>query len=55
MTTKKPKDRNAEVDFCGQNRSNATHAPVTDPETRLYKMSPGTGANLCFIGHTHHG
>ena len=26
--------------------------PVTDPEARLYKKSPGTGANLCFIGHT---
>ena len=52
MTTKKPKDRNAEVDFCGQNRSNATHAPLTDPEARLYKKSPGTGASLCFTGHT---
>jgi len=25
---------------------------VTDPEARLYKKPPGTGANLCFIGHT---
>jgi len=31
MTTEKPKDRNTEVDFRGQKRSNATHAPVTDP------------------------
>jgi len=52
MTTAKPRDRNTEVDFRGQKRSNATHAPVTDPEARLYKKSPGTGANLCFIGHT---
>jgi len=52
MTTAKPSDRNAEVDFRGQKRSNATHASVTDPEARLYKKSPGTGANLCFIGHT---
>jgi hypothetical protein len=51
-TTEKPGDRNAEVDFRGQKRSNATHASLTDPEARLYKKSPGTGANLCFIGHT---
>ena len=31
MTTEKPRDRNTEVDFRGQKRSNATHAPVTDP------------------------
>jgi len=52
MTTAKPSDRNAEVDFRGQKRSNATHTSVTDPEARLYKKSPGTGASLCFIGHT---
>ena len=43
--------RNAEVDFRGEKRSNATHASTTDPEARLYKKSPGTGAVLCFIGH----
>ena len=52
MTPSKPKHRNAEVDFRGQKRSNATHASVTDPEARLYKKSPGAGASLCFIGHT---
>ena len=46
------KDRNADVDFHGQKRSNATHASVTDPEARLYKKSPGSGAVLCFMGHT---
>jgi len=46
------KNRNAEVDFHGQKRSNATHASVTDPEARLYRKSPGTGAVLCFMGHT---
>lgn len=46
------KNRNAEVDFHGQRRSNATHASVTDPEARLYKKSPGAGAILCFMGHT---
>ena len=52
MTPENPTDRNAEVDFRGQKRSNATHASVTDPEARLYKKSAGTGATLCFIGHT---
>jgi transposase len=46
------KNRNDEVDFHGQKRSNATHASVTDPEARLYKKSPGAGAILCFMGHT---
>ena len=43
--------RNAEVDFKGEKRSNATHASTTDPDARLYKKSPGTGAMPCFIGH----
>jgi len=43
--------RNAEVDFKGEKRSNATHVSITDPDARLYKKSPGTGAMLCFIGH----
>lgn len=32
--------RNAEVDFRGEKRSNATHASTTDPEARLCKKSP---------------
>lgn len=43
--------RNAEVDFKGEKRSNVTHVSITDPDARLYKKSPGTGAMLCFIGH----
>lgn len=43
--------RNVEVDFRGEKRSNATHASTTDPDARLYKKSPGTGAVLCFMGH----
>ncbi|SMO98258.1 Transposase DDE domain-containing protein [Paracoccus laeviglucosivorans] len=39
------------VDFRGERRSNATHVSTTDPDARLYKKSPGTGAMLCFIGH----
>lgn len=42
---------NAEVDFRGEKRSNATHASTTDPDVRLYKKPPGTGAMLCFIDH----
>ncbi|MFC3169448.1 IS5 family transposase [Paracoccus fontiphilus] len=45
------RSRNAEVDFKGEKRSNATHASTTDPEARLYKKSPGAGAVLCFMGH----
>ena len=52
MTRPARKDRNAEVDFRGEKRSNATHASTTDPEARLYKKSPGTGAILGFLGHT---
>jgi len=51
MRRDRPQNRNAEVDFRGEKRSNATHASTTDPDARLYKKSPGTGAMLCFIGH----
>ena len=44
-------NRNVEVDFRGEKRSNATHASTTDPDARLYKKSPDTGAMLCFMGH----
>ena len=45
------RNRNTEVDFKGEKRSNATHASTTDPEARLYKKSPGTGATRCVMGH----
>jgi len=51
MPRSRRQNRNGEVDFRGEKRSNATHASITDPEARLYKKSPGTGAMLCFIGH----
>ena len=44
--------RNAEANFRGQKRSNATHASVTDPDARLYKKAPGAAAMLCFMAHT---
>jgi transposase len=52
MTRPAHRNRNTEVDFRGEKRSNATHASVTDPDARLFKKSPGAGAMLCFMGHT---
>ena len=52
MTRPARHDRNAEVDFRGERRSNATHASTTDPDARLFRKSQGTGAMLCFMGHT---
>ncbi len=45
---------NAEIDFTGEKRSNATNATnasTPDPDARPYRKSPGTGAMRCFIGH----
>src|ERR671916_422778 len=43
--------RNAEVNFRGEVRSNATHASTTDPDARLYRKGKGKEAKLCFMGH----
>jgi transposase len=43
--------RNAETDFRGQRRSNATHASLTDPDARLYRKRENTAAVLCHMGH----
>jgi transposase len=43
--------RNAEVNWHGQRRSNATHASTTDPDARLFRKSLNTAATLCFAGH----
>lgn len=45
-----PSRENAEADFRGEKRSNSTHASTTNPDTRHYKESSGTGAVLCFMG-----
>ena len=50
MTRPVHRNRNAEIDFRGEKRSNATHASTTDPDARLFKKSAGTGAVLCFMG-----
>lgn len=44
--------RNAEVDFHGQKRTNATHASRTDPEARLHRKGLGKEAKLAHMGHT---
>jgi transposase len=42
---------NADVDFRGQKRRNATHQSTTDPEARLRKKATGREARLCFGLH----
>jgi len=46
-----PDDTKDPEDFHGEHRSNETHESRTDPEARLFKKSPGTAAELCFMGH----
>jgi transposase len=43
--------RNAEHDFHGEKRGNATHASTTDPDARLFRKSSGQPAQLCHMGH----
>lgn len=45
------KPRNAEVNWHGQKRSNATHRSRTDPQARLYKKANGQAAKLSHGGH----
>ncbi len=45
------KGRNAEVDFHGQKRGNATHTSTTDPEALLFRKSSNTAAELSYMGH----
>ena len=45
------KPRNAEVDFHGQKRTNATHRSKTDPEAKLYRKGMGKEAKLAHMGH----
>jgi len=43
--------RNAERDFHGEKRTNATHASTTDPDARLFRKGRGKEAKLCHMGH----
>ena len=42
---------NADVDFRGQKRSNATHGSTTDPEAKLFRKGDGKPSQLCYVGH----
>ncbi len=44
-------ERNSEVSWRGEKRSNETHLSATDPEARLATKSPGQAAKLSFAGH----
>lgn len=41
--------RNAERDFRGERRSNATHGSVTDADARLCRKGQGQSSRLCFM------
>jgi len=43
--------RNAERNFRGEKRINATHASNTDPDARLFRKGAGKEAKLCHMGH----
>jgi transposase len=43
--------RNAERNFRGEKRTNATHASTTDPDARLLRKGRGKEAKLCHMGH----
>jgi len=43
--------RNGEVDFHGQNLTNATHQSTTDPEAKLIRKGKGKEAKLAQMGH----
>jgi hypothetical protein len=44
-------EKNPEVDFHGEKRTNDTHKSTTDPEAMLAKKGKGKEAKLCFMGH----
>jgi hypothetical protein len=44
-------ERNPDVDFRGQERSNDTHESKTDGKARLYKKSKGSESKMAYLGH----
>ena len=46
-----PPGRNAERDFRGERRSNATHTSTTDGDARLFRKGEGQSSRLCYMGH----
>lgn len=51
MAGRQENERNADVDFRGQKRSNATHASLTNGDARVYRKGKGKHAQLCYMGH----
>jgi transposase len=49
--TPKPGDRNPDVDFHGEPRTNDTHQSSTDPQARLVRKGSGKEAKLSFACH----
>jgi transposase len=43
--------KNPDIDYHGQKRKNDTHESKTDPDSRLYRKSKRTGAQMCYLGH----
>lgn len=43
--------RNAEEDFWGEKRRNATQESSTDPQALQYHKGKGQEAKLCYVGH----
>lgn len=48
---KDPDDRNPEIDFKGEKRSNETHESKTDPEAKLYTKSKAETSKMSYMGH----
>jgi transposase len=44
-------EKNPNVDFHGEQRTNDTHQSTTDPEAHLARKGRGKEARLCFTGH----
>ena len=44
-------ERNPEVDYHGERRSNETHQSTTDPEARLARKGNSVAAKLSYAGH----
>jgi transposase len=44
-------EKNPEVDFHGEKRTNDTHQSTTDPKAMLARKGRGKEARLCFMGH----
>ena len=44
-------ERNPDVNFHGEKRTNDTHQSTTDPQARLARKGRGKEARLCFHGH----